>query len=285
MKDWKESLKEFNIVNECKDFKWIDTHSHYNMKKINKKEIIDEQLNTNEKIITLGTNMNTNLETLKLISLYESLYGMIGFFPNDCFELESDVVGKQKADDNWLVFKKQLTNQKIVGIGEIGLDYHWDKFGTFSGLKAREYQNKWVRNQLNLAKELNKPVSFHSRDCKEDTIKLFNEYEKVKGVIHCFSYDMKTADYFLNKELYLGIGGTSTYKSNNELKEVLKNTPLDRLLLETDAPYLSPSPVRRETNVSKYITYVIDNICEIKGIDREIVIKETNKNAYNLFKF
>lgn len=266
--------------------KWIDTHSHYNLKKINNEEIIKEQFKNNEKIITLGTNTDTNFETLRLISLYDDLYGMIGFFPTDCYELESDCANKNKVDDNLLIFSKQLMNQKIVGIGEIGLDYHWNNFGKYiKGNLAQKYQQKWFKYQLNLAKNLNKPVSIHSRDAKEDTIKIFKEYYNIEGVIHCFSYDLKTAEFFLKKGLYLGFGGTSTYKSNKELRQVIKEVPLDKILLETDAPYLSPQKVRKEVNVSNNIIYIIENICEIKGIEKEEVIKQTNKNAYNLFKF
>lgn len=286
--------------------KFIDTHAHYNHSKFKNRDKLLNNLRTNLKyIINLGTNMKNNTETLQIISLYDYIWGMIGFFPTDTWQLESELCPNDvdmfvfNAKDNWICFEHQLKNQKLVGIGEIGLDYHWDFTGPMNlktkignhgekklvGEEAREIQKKWFRKQIDLAKELDLPVSMHSRDAEEDTLKIFSDYDSINGVMHCFSYGMKSAEVYLKKGLYLGIGGTSTYPSNKELREVIKETPLDRLLLETDAPYLSPQPVRREINNSSYITYVIDNIVEIKGISREKVIQVTNDNAISLFKF
>lgn len=286
--------------------KFIDTHAHYNHGKFkNRNQLLNELRNDVEYIINLGTNMKSNTETLQIISLYDYIWGMIGFFPTDTWQLEDDLCPNDidmfifNAKDNWNVYEHQLKNQKLVGIGEIGLDYHWDFTGPMNlktpigthgerkliGEEARKVQKKWFRNQLDLAKSINLPVSMHSRDAEDDTFEIFSDYDCICGVMHCFSYGMKSAEFYLKKGLYLGIGGTSTYPSNKQLREVIKEIPLSRLLLETDAPYLSPQPVRREVNNSSYITYVIDNIAEIKGISREEVIKKTNENALNLFKF
>ena len=127
-------------------------------------------------------------------------------------------------------------------------------------------------------------VSPFSRDAEDDTVKIFKEYDELPGVIHCYAYGTKTAKIALDKGLYLGVGGTSTYTRNAELREVIKMCPIDRILLETDCPYLSPEPVRRETNNSSFITYVIDNICSLKNMSREDIINATNENAYRLFK-
>lgn len=303
MKDWKESLNEVkeNLQKQEK-LKFIDTHAHYNHNyfKKNRDELLETLRDEVEYIVQLGTNAKSNAETLQIISLYDYIYGMIGFFPTDTWQLEPDLCTKDcnmfihNAKDNLLIFQKQLINQKIIGIGEIGLDYHWDFVGPYkqkfdgakeiNGKEARKVQEKWFRYQLDLAKKLNLPVSMHSRDAEEDTIKVFSDYDNINGVMHCFSYGMKSAEYYLSKGLYLGIGGTSTYPSNKELREVIKNTPLDKLLLETDAPYLSPQPVRRETNTSSNIKYVIENIANIKNISEEEVIIQTNKNAKTLFK-
>lgn len=286
--------------------KFIDTHAHYNSKQINNRDELLKTLQNDVKyIINIGTNMKTNTETLQLVSLYDYVWGMIGFFPTDVWQLEETLCPNDvnmfvfNAKDNWIAFEHQLKNQKIVGIGEIGLDYHWETVGSTSlktdiglhgerkatGNEARKIQQKWFKKQLDLAKELNLPVSIHSRDAEDDTIKVFNDYDSIKGVVHCFSYGMKSAKIYLNKGLYLGIGGTSTYPANEELREVIKNTPLNRLLLETDTPYLSPQPVRRTINNSGNISYVIDNIANIKQISRDEVIQVTNKNAIELFKF
>jgi TatD DNase family protein len=179
-----------------------------------------------------------------------------------------------------------LTNDKVLAIGEIGLDYNWDKVGNFvSGNEARKLQQKWFRKQIDLARSMNLPVCIHSRDAEADTVRIFKEYDELSGVIHCYAYGTQTAKIALDKGLYLGVGGTSTYSRNEELRDVIKMCPIDRILLETDCPYLSPEPVRRETNNSSLITYVIDNICSLKKMSREDVIRKTNENAYRLFKF
>lgn len=306
---WKNQLEELkkDLPKGDENLKFIDTHAHYNNSKIkNQKQLLENLKNDVKYIINLGTNMKSNTETLQLVSLYDYIYGMIGFFPTDTWQLEEELCPNDvdafifKAKDNLDVFKHQLLNHKLVGIGEIGLDYYWNfvgpmnlkenqigKFGERKviGEQARDIQKKWFKYQLNLAKELNLPVSMHSRDAEEDTIKIFNEFNEIKGVIHCFSYGMKSANIYLNKGLYLGVGGTSTYPSNNELREVIKECPLDRILLETDTPYLSPQQVRRQVNNSYNINYVIDNIANIKNISRTEVIMTTNKNAIELFKF
>lgn len=287
--------------------KFIDTHAHYNNNKFkNKNQLLKDLTQDVEYIINLGTNMKSNTETLQLVSLYDYIWGMIGFFPTDTWQLETDLCPNDidmfvfNGKDNWICYNHQLKNQKVVGIGEIGLDYHWNYVGPMNlkeetigshgerkivGEEARQVQQKWFRRQIDLAKDLNLPVSMHSRDAEEDTLKVFSDYESLNGVMHCFSYGMKSAEVYLKKGLYLGIGGTSTYPANNELRKVIKEAPLDRLLLETDAPYLSPQPVRREVNNSSYITYIIDNIAKIKNISREEVIEQTNKNAIKLFGF
>ena len=264
--------------------KFIDTHAHYNSNKFkNRDRLLLDLRKEVEYIINLGTDVNSNLQTMKLIYKHDYLYGMVGFFPTNVYQIEKEL--SDEADINLICFHQQIDSQKIVGIGEIGLDYHWNCVGDLKGEKAREYQKKWFLYQLNLAKELNLPVSMHSRDAEKDTIEIFNNYESIKGVMHCFSYGLDSAKIYLEKGLYFGIGGTSTYPSNKELREVIDFLPIDKILLETDAPYLSPNQVRRAINTSSNIKYVIENIAKIKGISEEDVIKETNKNAINLFKF
>ena len=264
--------------------KWIDTHAHYGHKRFGKdpNNILEEMPSWAERIIQIGTNTKSNLQAMQLVSAYGYVYGMLGYFPTDTWELEPTMCND--AENNWLVLTKQLINSKIVGIGEIGLDYNWNCLANgVKGEEARKVQKKWFRKQLDLAKELGLPVSIHSRDAEEDTLKIFDEYDVVRGVIHCFSYGRDAARKALDKGLYLGIGGTSTYPSNKELREVIKMVPLDHLLLETDAPYLSPQQVRKEINTSTNIKYVIENIAELKRCTEDEVVEQTNKNAYELF--
>lgn len=268
------------------ELKWIDTHAHYNHGKFKGrgKDMIVKVTKDVEKIINVGTNTKSNLETLQLVSTYDHVYGIIGYFPTDVWELEHSLYNGAQA--NWLVLQKQLTNDKIVAVGEIGLDYNWDKVGNLVfGEDARNLQQKWFRKQIEIAKAANLPICVHSRDAEDDTVKIFKEYDELPGVIHCYAYGKNTARVALDKGLYLGVGGTSTYARNIELREVIKMCPIDRILLETDCPYLSPEPVRRETNNSSFITYVIDNICSLKNMSRDDVISATNENAYRLFNF
>lgn len=269
--------------------KWIDTHSHYNHRKINDLNLINEMFKTNEKIITLGTDIKSNFETLRLISYHKNMYGMIGFFPNDAYVLEKDFVGEVKAKENWDVYIHQLLNQKLVGIGEIGVDLHHNNFGVgeleIKGPKAIDYQLKYLEKQLILARDLDKPVSLHSRDAINPTKMVFDKFPQITGVMHCFSYGIKEASYYLDKGLYIGVGGTSTYKSNIQLREALKEVPMNRILLETDAPFLTPVPFRGKINNSSYIEYVILNLADIKQMEVSEIIRITNENAYNLFKF
>ena len=291
MNNWKSQLltmKEGMSV-ESEKIKFIDTHAHYYHSKFNKnrKELLTKLEDDLSHIINLGTDPKSNQETLVLLSLYDFIWGMIGFFPTSTHLLEPTM--SSDADINLLVFEKQLTNNKIVGIGEIGLDYNWDCVGErgreLRGEPAREIQRKWFKYQIDLAIKLGLPVSMHSRDAEGDTLAIFDNYENINGVMHCFSYGLNSAQKYLEKGIYLGIGGTCTYSGNKELRDVIKYAPLDKLLLETDAPYLSPMPVRRDINNSLHIKYVIETIAQIKNITEDEVIKQTNENAFNLFKF
>ena len=264
--------------------KWIDTHAHYNHGRFKRQveKILKEQQDKVSCIIQVGTNTKSNLETLQLVSLYDFVKGIIGYFPTDTWELEPRYC--KDAENNWIVLDKQLTNDKIVGVGEMGLDYNWNRLSNgVEGEEARKIQQKWFRNQIDLARKHNLPICVHSRDAAEDTLKIFNEYDSLNGVIHCYSYDAEFAKKALDKGLYLGIGGTSTYPSNQIVRDAIKICPIERILLETDAPYLSPQPVRKETNQSKYIEFVIENIAAIKGVSPEMVVTQTNRNAHELF--
>ena len=267
--------------------KYIDTHAHYGHKgfrRLHKStdEILKEMSDCCERIIQVGTNAHSNLQTLRLVNLYDMVYGMVGYFPTDTWELESEYCDDSVG--NWIALIEQLENDGIVGVGEIGLDYNWNCLSNgANGDKAREVQKKWFRKQLDLARDLRLPVSIHSRDAEADTLAIFDEYDAIPGVIHCFSYGPSAAHKAIDKGLFLGVGGTSTYPSNQELRDAIKMAPLDRILLETDAPYLSPQQVRREINTSANIKYVIENIAELKCCSVDEVIEQTNKNAYELF--
>ena len=253
--------------------KIIDTHAHYNAKQFkNDKHIILKELEkTCELVFNVGTNISSFKEIISLSKTYPFLYNVIGFFPCDVLEMEN----KENMD----LFYKYLHDKKTVAIGEIGLDYHWNT-------PDPEIQKKFFIKQLKLAKEMNLPVSIHSRDAEEDTIKIITqEYNSnLTGVIHCYSYGMNSAKKYLDMGFFFGIGGTSTYKNNNELREVIKFIPLSNIVLETDAPYLSPVPNRGKRNDSRNLIFVAENIAKIKGIETQEVIDKTNENAKKLYK-
>lgn len=269
--------------------KYIDTHSHYDHFKFNtnRERIFSEISNDVNYVINLGTNIATNKKTINLINKYDFIYGMLGFFPNETYLLEPSIC--KDAKKNLDEYLKSLEREKVIGVGEIGLDYYWDTVGPkdcqIKGENAREIQKKWFKKQLDISIDRNLPVSIHCRNAEKDMISILKEYRSISGVVHCFSHGTKEAEFFINKGLYLGVGGTSTYPSNLELREVIRECPIEKILLETDAPYLSPQQVRGSINNSSHIKYVIENISNIKEISVEEVIKQTNKNAMKLFKF
>ena len=152
---------------------------------------------------------------------------------------------------NWELLKKQLEHPKILAIGEIGLDYFHDEQG-------KELQKEMFRKQLELAKELDLPVCIHSRDAEVDTLEVLKEFGKYKGVIHCYAYGKETMKELTDLGYYFGVGGTSTYPRNEQLRAAVRRMPLDRIVLETDCPYLSPQAVRGKRNDSSNIKYVIE---------------------------
>lgn len=250
--------------------KIIDTHAHYNSKQFNtdRDNLLTKLQESCEIIVNVGTNTSSFKNILKLAKKYDFLYSVIGYFPCDVLELE----------ENKEFFLNCLKDEKTVAIGEIGLDYYWDK-------PDRDIQKKYFKYQLNLAKSLKMPVSIHSRDAKEDTLKILKEeYNKdLKGVIHCFSYDLNTAKTLLDMDFFFGIGGTSTYKGNDELREIIKFLPIEKLVLETDCPYLSPIPNRGKRNDSSNLIYVAENIANLKNMETREVIDITNINAKKLY--
>jgi TatD DNase family protein len=168
--------------------------------------------------------------------------------------------------------------QKVLAIGEIGLDYHYDE-------PAREVQIDWFERQLLLAKDLKKPVIIHSREATEDTMKVLksNIARDIPGVMHCYSYSVETARELLKMGYYFGIGGVITFSNAKKLAEAVAEIPLDRILLETDCPYLAPTPHRGDRNSSLYIPLIAEKIAAIKGVPYHKVLDQTYKNARKLF--
>lgn len=222
-----------------------------------------------ECVINVGANINTTKKTIELTKKYPFVYGSIGVHPNDVVELNEEKI-------QWL--KTQSNLEKVIAIGEIGLDYYYDE-------PEKEIQKKWFIRQLDLAREVKLPVIIHSRDSAKDTIDILRNQnaKETGGVIHCYSYSKEMAREFLELGFYIGIGGVVTFKNAKKVKEAIEYIPLESILLETDCPYLAPEPYRGKRNSSLYIPYIAEAIAAIKGISYEEVIEVTNKNGKNLF--
>lgn len=252
----------------------FETHAHYDDESFDEDR---EQLLCSlpeqgiGRVINVGASIETTKTTLALAAKYDFIYAAVGVHP-------SDIDGLNEETYAWL--KQQATLPKTVAIGEIGLDYYWDKEPEVQ--KAQRY---WFKRQLELARETKLPVIIHSRDAAADTMEVMRDAhaEEIPGVIHCYSYSKEMAQEFIRMGYYIGVGGVVTFKNAKKLKETVESIPLDRILLETDCPYMAPEPYRGTRNDSSNIPYVIAKIAELKGITAEEVERVTEQNARKLF--
>lgn len=246
----------------------IDTHCHiFKEYYSNIDDIINKSSqNGVDKMIVNGTNLENNKEILKLAEKYDSIYIALGFQPEDI---------DNNTRDNYSIITDNI--DKIVAIGEIGLDY-------YNGPQDKEKQKKIFEEQLALAEKYNKPVIIHTRNAHRDTIASLNKYPNVKGIIHCFSEGLNEAKEYISLGFYLGIGGIVTFK-NSELSKVLEHIDLSHIVLETDSPYLAPVPLRGKVNEPSNLIYIAQKISEIKGISADEVSKITTNNANQIFDF
>ncbi|MFQ9509763.1 MAG: TatD family hydrolase [Lachnospiraceae bacterium] len=254
-------------------YKIIDTHVHYDDDQFNEdRNDLLNRLNKEgiELVVNIGASIKSSQQTIQLTQQYPHVYGAVGVHPNETGELN-------EQNFQWLGQVARLP--KIVAVGEIGLDYYWDE-------PEREIQKEWFIRQLQLAREVKKPVVIHSRDAASDTLEIMKRERahEIGGVIHCFSYSVEMAREYLNMGYYLGIGGVVTFNNAKKLKEVVEYAPLDRIVLETDCPYLSPVPHRGKRNNSLYLSYVITEIAKLKNITEKMVIATTNHNAKILYR-
>lgn len=222
-------------------------------------------------VINVAADLSSVRSTAALMEKYPYIYGALGIHPSGAPELN---------EENFQWLKEQLALPKAVAVGEIGLDYYWDK-----EKEAQARQREWFARQLELAKETGKPVIIHSRDAAKDTWDVMQGQgaKDISGVIHCFSYTKETAREFLKWGYYFGIGGVLTFKNAKKLKEAAAYIPLDRILLETDSPYLAPEPDRGKRNTSLNLPYVVSALAQIKGVSCEEVEEITCRNAKTLF--
>lgn len=247
----------------------FDSHAHYDSDCFidNVDEILKEQIQNGVKYIAnIGSSLETSKTTAKLAEKYSFIYGAVGVHPDDALSV----------DDNCLLELEKLAKlNKIRAIGEIGVDYYYETI-------PREEQIKAFEKQLGLAKELNMPVIIHTRDAFDDTLKILKKY-KPQGVVHCYSGSKEIAKEILKLDMYIGFTGVLTFKKAKKAVESAKEIPMDKLLLETDCPYMAPEPFRGKTSVSSMIAYTAEKLGEIKGLDTQAVLDITCKNAMNFY--
>lgn len=246
----------------------IDTHAHYVSEQYENlhDEIFSQFKNYGVKaVINCGCTIENSKKTVELANKYDCCYAAVGFYPEDITSEGIDLAALEEL----------LKAEKVVALGEIGLDYYWNK-------ENKQTQIESFIAQIELAKRYDLPIIVHDREAHADTLEILKKY-KPKGVVHCFSGSVEMAREIINLGMYLGIGGVVTFKNARKLVEVVADTPIDKILLETDGPYLAPEPFRGKLNNSFLIPLIAKKISEIKEISLENVYEITKENAINLF--
>lgn len=249
----------------------FETHAHYDDEQF---DLDREELLSSMPEQGVGTIVNVSAtyescrRVVDLVQKYPFMYAAVGIHPDEVGGLN---------EERFQQMKELCKQEKVVAVGEIGLDYYWDN-------ESHDVQKEWFVRQLDLARELNLPVLIHSREAAADTMEIMKEHgQGLRGVIHCYSYSKEQAKEYVKMGYYIGVGGVVTFKNARKLKETVEEIPLTSIVLETDCPYLAPVPFRGKRNNSSYIKYVAEEIAEIKGISYEAVVEQTEKNARDLY--
>ncbi|GIQ67265.1 TatD family deoxyribonuclease [Xylanibacillus composti] len=250
----------------------FDTHAHLDSAKFEEeREAMIERARDNgvDYIVNVGFNRETIPTTMALAEQYEWIYAAVGWHPQDAITM-------QEGDLAWI--ESLTAHPKVVAIGEIGLDYYWDT-------SPKDVQQQVFREQIRLARKLKLPIIIHNRDAHQDVVNILQEENaaEVGGIMHCFSGSWEIAKRCLDMNFHISFGGPITFKNAKQPKEVLAQVPLDRLLIETDCPYLTPHPFRGKRNESAYVRYVAEAAAEIKGLEIEELASITTRNALKLF--
>ena len=249
----------------------FDTHAHYDDVQFDsdREELLSSMPDLG---VTTIVNVSSTLEScekcVELAGKYPYVYAAVGVHPDEVGALNEETFAEMEA---------LLDNDRVVAVGEIGLDYYWDN-------ESHELQKKWFVRQLELARQHHLPLIIHSREAAADTMEIMKAHAQgLEGVIHCYSYSREQAEEYVKMGFYIGIGGVLTFKNAKKLKEVAAAIPLERIVLETDCPYLAPEPFRGKRNQSSYIRYVAEKLAEIKEMTVEEVIAVTEANAKKMY--
>ena len=250
----------------------FDSHAHYDDAQFDedRMDVLSHLKDAGvAKVVNISNGWDDLLKTLELIKQVPFLYGTVGIHPCKVSELN---------DERMEQMRDFCSGDKIVAVGEIGLDYYWMS-------DPKEVQKEWFIRQLRLAKEVNLPVVIHSRDASQDTFDIMKaEHARTTGgVIHCYSGSVEMAREYVKMGYFLGIGGVVTFKNSKTLKKVAAEIPLEHIVIETDCPYLAPTPYRGKRNSSAYLPMVVEEIARLRGISPEEVERVTYENAMRLY--
>jgi len=251
----------------------FDTHCHLNSEELYPKivEVIENAKKVGvNKFLVVGWDLQSSVLAAQIASVFNECYACVGFHPCNIFDVN-------EADFNKL--RELIKLDKVVGIGEIGLDYHWNK-----DPRDRDLQKKWFIKQINFANENKLPVSIHNRDAFFDCLQILKEHQpKYGGVMHCYSGSIESMHEIVKLGLKIGIGGTLTFSNAKTPKEVCEECELSNIVLETDSPYLSPHPLRGTVNEPKNLPLVLDELTRIKGISKKHIADIVYKNSLEVF--
>ncbi|MCF6411934.1 TatD family hydrolase [Pseudalkalibacillus salsuginis] len=250
----------------------FDTHAHLNAVQFDedREEVIQRALDEGvSHIVVVGFDRETIKGALDLAEGYDFIYAAVGWHPVDAIDMA-------EQDLKWI--EELASHPKVVALGEMGLDYHWDK-------SPKDIQMEVFRKQIRLAKKVDLPIVIHNREATEDVVRILEEEnaEEVGGIMHCYSGSLEIAKKCMDMNFYISFGGPVTFKNAKKPKEVAAEIPMDRILIETDCPFLSPHPLRGKRNESSYVKYIAAQIAELKGMSVEEIAEKTSDNAFRLF--
>ncbi len=249
---------------------YFESHAHYDDKRFGKDR--EELLGLLpacgiDHVVNIGCDIKSSKDSIRLAEKYDYISAAVGIHPHELYDMSSKTIEQ---------LRQLAKHPKVVAIGEIGLDYYYDTH-------PREFQQFWFRQQLRLAQEVDLPVIIHSREASQDTFDIIQSSPVRRGVIHCYSGAWQMAEDYIEMGYYIGIGGVLTFSNAKKLVEVAEHIPLERILIETDCPYLAPNPNRGKRNDSRNLQYVVEKLAEIKQISISDVAKITSDNAKSLF--
>lgn len=249
----------------------FDSHAHYNDEKFkDKQDEIIRYVHDNgvQYICNIGASLKESVDSIEIAKKYKFIFSSVGIHPFYAEEIEEEWEEK---------FKELLKNEKVVAIGEAGLDYSQKDF-------SKEKQFEIFEKQLDIAEKLDMPFIVHSRDAEQDTLDIIKNFSKVKGVIHCFSGDEKLAEKYIEMGWYIGFTGVVTFKNAKKTTRVAQFVPIDRIVVETDCPYMAPEPLRGQVCDSSMLPHIIKKIADIREASYSEILENTTQNALNLYR-